>query len=59
MTFVQKTNKELINKTIKKADVSGFGITLEFTDGSVLEYSSSDGGYSNWEIVKKKKTKLT
>ena len=40
----------LIGKTIKEIEVSGYGIYLKTTDGIVLDYSSSDGGYSCWEI---------
>ena len=44
-------NKKLIGKTIVWAEINGFGIKLEFNDGSVLDYSSSDNGYSCWEIT--------
>lgn len=40
----------LIGKTIKEIKVSGYGIYLKTTDGIVLDYDSSDGGYSCWEI---------
>lgn len=40
----------LIGKTIKEIEVSGYGIYLKTTDGIVLDYSSSDGGYSCWGI---------
>ena len=46
-------NKILVDKTIKMADVDGYGIELTFSDGTVFTYSSSDGGYSSWEIERK------
>ena len=48
---VREINNYLIGKTITKADVDGFGIVLEFEDGSSLVYSASDGGYSSFDIV--------
>lgn len=42
--------KTLIGKRIKSIDVSGYGITLKTEDGLELDYYSSDGGYSSWEI---------
>ena len=44
-----KINETLIGKTIESADINGFGIELRFTDGSVFDYSASDGGYSSWD----------
>ena len=44
-------DKKLIGKTIVWAEIDGFGVRLEFSDGSSLDYSSSDGGYSCWEII--------
>lgn len=46
------TDKDLIGKTIKEIEVDGGGIYIEFTDGAVLSYSSSDGGYSTWGVYK-------
>ena len=43
--------KELIGKTISKADVNGFGINLTFTDGTEFCYDATDGGYSGWELT--------
>lgn len=40
----------LIGKKIKEIEVNGFEIHLVTEDGIVLDYSASDGGYSNWEI---------
>ena len=41
----------LTGKTIKEAEVDGFGIRMVFTDGAVFEYSASDGGYSQYELT--------
>lgn len=46
------SEKDLIGKTIKSIDVDGFGVDIVFTDGTELVYGASDGGYSNWEILK-------
>ena len=45
-----ETAEMLIGKTIKEIEVDGDGIYLKTTDGIVLAYVSSDGGYSSWEI---------
>ncbi len=44
------TEKDLIGKTVEKVDIDGFGVDMIFTDGTVLSYSSSDGGYSCWDV---------
>ena len=44
--------EELIGKTILAAEVDGFGIALVFDDGSVFNYSASDGGYSTYDFTK-------
>lgn len=36
----------MVGKTIMRAYVDGFGMTLIFDDGTVFNYSASDGGYS-------------
>ena len=41
----------LTGKTVKEAEVDGFGIRMVFTDGAVFEYSASDGGYSQYELT--------
>lgn len=46
-------DEKIIGKTIKKATVDGYEVTLEFTDGEVFEYSASDGGYSCFGLYKK------
>ena len=43
----------LMGKTIKHAEVNGFGIILVFNDGTQFEYSASDGGYSSWKFIEK------
>ncbi len=43
-------DKELIGKTIVYAEIGGYGIKLKFSDGSILDYDSSSGGYSSWEL---------
>ncbi len=44
-------DEKLIGKTIVGAQIGGYGVELKFSDGSILDYSSSDGGYSSWEII--------
>ncbi len=44
--------KTLVGKTIARIDVDGFDVDIVFTDGTVFEYESSDGGYSCWNIYK-------
>lgn len=39
----------LQNKIIKKAEVDGFGVYLEFKDGTFFNFDASDGGYSTYE----------
>ena len=43
-------DEKLIGKTIVWAQIGGYGVELKFSDGSILDYSSSDGGCSSWEI---------
>lgn len=50
---MSREENKLIGKTIKKAKVDGFGLILEFTDGEILDYDASDGGYSCYELYKK------
>lgn len=49
-TYEKETNQKLVGKTIKKANVNGHSVILTFEDGSVFDYSASDGGYSCWDI---------
>ena len=42
----------LIGKTIARIDVDRFDVDIVFTDGTVFEYESSEGGYSCWDIYK-------
>lgn len=50
MTYAENTNLWLVGKTIRKADISGHGMVLEFEDGTNLNYEASDGGYSCWGL---------
>lgn len=43
--------EQLIGRTIINAEIDGFGIILEFDDGSRFKYSASDGGYSSYEFI--------
>jgi hypothetical protein len=45
--------KKIIGKTISKAWIDGGTVYIEFTDGAVLDYFASDGGYSCWDLVDK------
>lgn len=44
---------KLIGKTIKTAEVNGYGIHIEFDDGSIFHYDATDGGYSSYGIEEK------
>ena len=44
------TAKKLAEKTIKTAEVTGYLIRMEFTDGTKFSYDASDGGYSSWSV---------
>lgn len=44
--------KDLINKTISDIEINGDGIRMTTTDGLILDYEASDGGYSLWDIFK-------
>ena len=46
------TESELLGKVIKEINLDGNGIWLMTEDGYCLDYSSSDGGYSSWELYK-------
>ena len=46
----RETNASLLGKTVMSADVNGFGVRIKFTDGTVFDYSASDGGYSCWSV---------
>lgn len=47
---MNKTEEALTGRTITKAEVDGYGITLELDDGKTFFYDASDGGYSMWEV---------
>lgn len=40
----------LIGKTISEIEVDGYGLKIVTTDGFVLRYEASDGGYSSWDV---------
>ena len=42
----------LIGKTIKSIDVTGYGIVIITKDGYRFEYDASDGGYSSWDCYR-------
>lgn len=44
------TEKDLIGKIVEKIDIDGYGVDMIFTDGTILSYNSSDGGYSSWDV---------
>ena len=46
----RETNAALLGKTVMSADVNGVGVRIKFTDGTVFDYSASDGGYSCWSV---------
>lgn len=46
------TNAALISKTVMSADVNSHAVRIRFTDGTVFDYSASDGGYSCWSVQK-------
>ena len=48
--FKKETERILTGKTIKEIEITGFGICLKTTDGLILDYDSSDGGWSCWGI---------
>ena len=50
MTYEEETSQKIVGKTIGKAEITGHGVDLWFTDGTVLNYSASDGGYSSWSV---------
>ena len=50
MSYAEDTSRMLVGKTIAKAEITGFGVDLVFTDGTKLNYSASDGGYSSWNV---------
>ena len=46
----QEFAKQLVGKTIKTAEVDGYGVWLTFDDGKEFHYNASDGGYSSFGI---------
>jgi len=49
--YEERTKKAIIGKKVVDLDINGFGIRLSLDDGTVLDYESSDGGYSCWGIT--------
>lgn len=45
--------KSLIGKTIEAIELDGYGVQLQFTDGSRFVYDASDGGYSTYAFYEK------
>ena len=43
-------DNRLVGRTIETAEVDGYGILINFRDGSVLSYAASDGGYSCFDL---------
>ena len=43
--------ERMLGKTVKEAEVDGFGIRMVFTDGAVFDYDASDGGCSQYELT--------
>ena len=43
--------KDLIGRTVKAIEVDGFGLEIEFIDGTKFIYTPSDGGYSSWDVL--------
>lgn len=50
MTYDETVNMRLEGNTIVKAEVNGFGVRLELSDGSVFDFDASDGGHSLYEF---------
>lgn len=48
-----KEGKKIVGKTVSIAWIDGGTVYIEFTDGTVLDYGASDGGYSCWDLVDK------
>lgn len=54
MMTTKEICKKLIGKTIKKVvSLDGFGFEIVFTDGTEFNFSASDGGYSNYDLIEK------
>lgn len=51
MTYDENTNLWLAGKTIRKADVRGRSVMLEFEDSTKFAYWVSGGGCSIWELL--------
>ena len=40
------SGEELKGKIVEKAEITGYGVFIRFTDGTEFDYCASDGGYS-------------
>lgn len=45
------TENDLVGKTVKEIDVTGYNVVIIFTDNTEFRYYASDGGYSSWDII--------
>ena len=52
MNEEEKFNKMFEGKTIKRAEIDGFEITMDFDDGTTFIYEATDGGYSHYNLYK-------
>ena len=51
MTYNEYTDLWLTGKTIRKSYVKGDRMVLKFEDGTAIDYSASDGVYSDWSLI--------
>lgn len=49
--YAFKTANALIGKKIRAPELDGHYVRLTCTDGTVLKYKASDGGYSCWGVT--------
>lgn len=52
MSEEEKFNKMLEGKTIKRAEINGYEITMDFDDGTTFNYLATDGGYSHYNLYR-------
>ncbi len=56
MSYTEEICNKLIGKTIEKiVSLDGFGFEVLFTDGAEFNFSASDGDFSGYELIEKKK----
>lgn len=46
------TEKDMIGKRIEKIEITGDSVWIVLEDGTCLDYTASDNGYSCWTILK-------